>query len=268
MQFTPLIRQAIARLLSTGLLLTGVTAALGADLQVAPISVQFKAREQGQPFWLSNTGTMPLRAQIRVQQWSQTEGVDKLEPAVDLLASPPAVEVQPGQRQLVRIVRPQPQPAPIERAYRLIVDELPSTAAVQPAPGGAVAGLQFLLRYSVPVFIAPETPGASPAADAASAPGPASGSVLSATWRPSQAQELAISNAGNARVRISRLVYESAQGERTDLVPGLLGYVLAGQRMRFTLPAAAAGLAPGGVFKARFNDDAQEQVLRLVSPVS
>jgi fimbrial chaperone protein len=256
---TLLPRRARAGLLSLGWLLAAAGGAHAADLQVAPISVQFKAREQGQPFWLSNTGTAPLRAQIRVQRWSQADGADKLEPATDLVASPPTVEVLPGQRQLVRIVRPQPQPAPVERTYRLIVDELPSAAANAPA------GLQFLLRYSVPVFIAPEVPGAP--AEAASAPGPASGTVLSARWRAAAPQELEISNAGAARVRISRLMYETPQGERTELVPGLLGYVLAGQRMQFSLPPAAARLTPGGVFKARFNDDAQEQVLRL-SPAS
>ena len=44
-------------------------------------------------------------------------------------------------------------------------------------------------------------------------------------------------------MRISALVYETPQG-RTELIKGLVGYVLAGQRMRFTLPADAAKLAP------------------------
>lgn len=264
---TTLSRLARCGLLSLAAVLAGGPA-VAADLQVSPISLQFQAREQGQPFWLSNSGTQPLRAQIRVQRWSQAEGVDKLEPANDLIASPPTVEVQPGQRQLIRIVRPQTQPAPVERAYRLIVDELPPTNAPQGGASGAPAGLQFLLRYSVPVFIAPDAPTAGAPAAAASAAAPGSGDALTAQWKPAAPQVLEVSNAGKARVRISRLIYESAKGEQVELVPGLMGYVLAGQRMQFQLPPAAAKLAPGGVFKARFNDNLQEQVLRLAAPTS
>jgi len=44
-------------------------------------------------------------------------------------------------------------------SYRLIVDELPAPRIDIPAaPRQQPQGLQFVLRYSIPIFIAPETP--------------------------------------------------------------------------------------------------------------
>jgi len=238
-------------------------AAHAADLQVSPISLQFAAAEQAQGVWLSNTGTQPLRAQVRVQRWFQGKEGDQLEPARDLVASPPSLEIAPGQRQLVRIVRPQPATAAQERSYRLIVDELPagSGGVLNPQPLAAPAqGLQFLLRYSLPVFIAPQGP-------VAPVPKQSDIRLLSSQLTVGAQTELRVSNAGTRRVRISQLVHEDAQGRRVTLVPGLLGYVLAGQHMRWVLPAGAKG-SPSGILKARFNDDEQEQALPPAAPSS
>lgn len=238
------------------------SAASASDLQVSPISLQFAAAEQAQGLWLSNTGTQPLRAQVRVQRWFQGHEGDQLEPARDLVASPPALEIAPGQRQLVRIVRPQPATAAQERSYRLIVDELPAgSGLLNPQPLTAPAqGLQFLLRYSIPVFIAPQGP-------AAPIPRQSDIRLLSAQLTVGTQAQLIVANAGTRRVRISQLVHEDAQGRRVTLVPGLLGYVLAGQHMRWVLPAGTRG-SPSGVLKARFNDDPQEQAFPPAAPSS
>jgi fimbrial chaperone protein len=241
----------------------GCPAAHAADLQVSPISLQFAAAEQAQGLWLSNTGTQPLRAQVRVQRWFQGNDGDQLEAARDLVASPPSLEIAPGQRQLVRIVRPQPATAAQERSYRLIVDELPagSGSALNSQPLAAPAqGLQFLLRYSIPVFVAPQGP-------AAPVPKQSDLRSLSAQLTVGAQTHLSVANAGARRVRISQLVYEDSQGRRVMLVAGLLGYVLAGQQMRWVLPAAARG-ATSGVLKARFNDDEQEQAFPPAVPSS
>jgi fimbrial chaperone protein len=241
-----------------GLAVLGLSAAQAASLQVAPISLEFAPLEQAQSVWLSNTGTLPVRAQVRVQQWSQPDQADQLEPTRELVASPPMVEIAPGDKQMIRIIRMQPETPQREKSFRLIIDELPSSGGAAPAGGG---GLQFLLRYSVPVFLA------------LSAPVPASSkptdvSQLSATFdnTPSPSPVLTVANAGAQRVKLSQLVYVNAQGARTTVVPGLLGYVLAGQRMRWPLPLAAGQYLPAdGVFKAKFNADVEEQTLPLAN---
>lgn len=229
------------------------SAACAADLQVSPISLQFTGSEQAQGVWLSNSGTQPLRAQIRVQRWFQAQDSDQLEPAHDLVASPPALQIAPGERQLVRIVRPQSTAAQQEKSYRVIVDELPSALRQE---GGPSQALRFLLRYSIPVFVSPEERPSAPArlADARH---------LKLQWTGGASRQLLASNAGPRRFRISQMVHEDEKGHRTELVAGLLGYVLAGQSVSWVLPAIVNGLPPG-LLKAKLNDDAQEQTLPVV----
>ena len=233
-------------------------AVLAADLQVSPISLEFSPQEQAQGLWLSNTGTTPLRAQVRVQQWSQADGEDQLAPTRELTASPPILEIAPGQNQLVRIIRLQPTPSAREQTYRLLVDELPSDNVQQ------TTGLQFLLRYSVPVFILPQ----DTAPIDAGKPVPMTDiSLLSTRIRGAgKDSTLEIDNRGNRRVRISQLSYVEGNGNRAVLVPGLLGYVLAGQTMRWSL-ALPESAQPGGTLQARFNNDPDEQSLSPVTTV-
>lgn len=226
-----------------------------ASLQVTPVLLEFSAREQGKALVLGNNGKLPLRAQVRVLSWTQDAGEEQFEATRELVASPPLLEIAAGASQTVRIVRLQTAAPAQERSYRLIVDELP---AAGPAPPMS-AGLQFFLRYSVPVFVLPGAAvEAGPRRDV---------SVLSASLSGSGSDGLLdIANAGSTRVRISQLVHVAADGRRQSLVPGLLGYVLAGRRMQWPLalePSLAAALREGATLRARFDDDEQEQVLPL-----
>lgn len=249
-----------AMLLAVFCALAGPGSALAASLQVAPISLEFSPGEQAQSVWLSNAGTVPLRAQVRVQQWTQADSADQLSPTRELVASPPVVEIAAGARQMVRIIRMQPAAPAGEQSYRLIIDELPTAGGDVPAAGVGPGGLQFLLRYSVPVFIGTTVP-----VPASSKPADLSG--LSATLQAgTQAPVLSVTNNGAQRVRISQLVFVDAQGRRTPLVPGLVGYVLAGQRMQWPLNLPAAQALPGGgTLKAKFNADLEEQILPLAN---
>ncbi|KAK6032471.1 type 1 pili usher pathway chaperone CsuC family protein [Ostertagia ostertagi] len=240
--------------------------ASAAGLQVTPISLDIPAQEQSQAMFLSNSGKTTLRAQVRVQAWTQSGGTEKLDATREIVASPPIVEIAPGARQMVRIVRLQPAPAAQEKTYRLIIDELPGTDAAQPS---AAAGLQFLLRYSVPVFVLPSAAAGSAALAPASA---ANGAMpladvtrLAASVKASgpDASTLVIANNGARRAKISQLAYVDARGQRNILFPGLMGYVLAGQTMQWPLPLPLPALKSGGAFKAKFNDDQEEQTLPL-----
>lgn len=236
------------------------TFAEAANLQVNPILVEFAPGEQSQALWLSNTGTEPLKAQVRVSAWTQINGKDELAPSRDLLASPAILEVAAGERQLVRLIRPSPTPVPVEMAYRLTIDELPVDAS-KPQD----SGVTFLLRYSVPVFVLAEgdTP-LSPSRRTATSPVVGKPAQLSASLQPQgETSVLRIANPGRQRVRLSALAWEAADGKRTELTPGLLGYALAGQQMQWTIPLSPQLHARGGRLKARFNDDPNEQPLPL-----
>jgi fimbrial chaperone protein len=230
--------------------------AVAADLQVSPISLEFSPREQARGIWLSNTGAKPLRAQVRVQQWTQTDNQDQLTPTRELSASPPAVDIPPGGKQLVRIIRQQPVAPAVEQSYRLIIDEL----QVDTVDGSPPPGLQFLLRYLVPVFVAVEP--ASPADPRQSDISALSASLQTASKPP----QLVVKNTGRKHFKLAQLAYVDADGRRTVVAPGLLGYVLAGQQMQWPLKVAPAQGAYGaGAFKAKFNADLEEQTLPLVN---
>lgn len=234
--------------------------ALAGSLQVSPILLEFAQDEQAQGVWLANSGSEPIRAQVRVQRWNQSVEGDALVATEDLAASPPILQIAPGERQLVRIVRLASQPATQEHAYRLLVDELPANEDADNA------GLQFLLRYSVPVFLLPG--GVVPVSEQTGQRPPTDLSRVSAALQPADEGRfrLGLRNDGARRVRMSQLVHVAPDGTRTTLVPGLVGYALAGQQMQWTLSLPAAVASPG-VLKARFNDDPEEQALPLDTAV-
>lgn len=235
------------------LLLSGAARAGG--LQVAPILLEFGATDSTQVLHVSNSSSAPLRAQVRVLAWVQSGGEERLEPTRDLVASPPLMEVAAGQEHMVRIVRMQAAVPARELAYRMLVDEL---------PGGEPAGrdgVQFLLRHSVPVFVLPEGAKRSQRRTRSDA------SVLQVEARPAgDAVRFVVRNASGQRVRLGQVAFEGTDGQAVALVPGLLGYVLAGQQMQWTLPLPPHRLAAGGTFKARLNDDAELQALPAAAP--
>ncbi|EIL93822.1 fimbrial biogenesis chaperone [Rhodanobacter spathiphylli] len=239
--------QRLGRALTATLTLgvTGTVAATG--LQVAPISLQLQARQNADGLWLSNTGASVLNAQVRVYHWTQEDGEERLVPSRNLLASPPMLAIGPADRQLVRVIRIGPPPmgaAATEDAYRVIIDELPVTASGK-------QGVQFVLRYSVPVFIEPEGK---------------SRTAPHLNWslqREGDRAVLNVSNAGNGHAQLSQITFVDRHGKKTDVNAGLLGYVLPGAHKRWTLKTPAAVFAAGGTLNAKVNDEVVAQPVSL-----
>jgi fimbrial chaperone protein len=216
-----------------------------ASLQVAPTSLTLQARQSADGLWLSNSGDAPVQVQLRIFRWAQVEGEERFEPTQDLVVSPPMQTLPPGERQLVRLVRTKPTPPTLEMSYRVIVDELP-------APNKKQQGLQFVLRYSIPIFITPDTP---------TSLAPALRARLVAGEDGHAAME--IENSGSQHAQIADLAYIDASNKQEIIIPGLVGYVLPGQRMRWSLKSPASRFM-GGAFKARINSEPAEQSLPLV----
>lgn len=231
-------------------LLLQCSSAVATGLQVTPTLLTVTADRSAVGVWLSNTGEQPLHAQVRVYHWSQQRGVDELTPSEELIVSPPIIELAVGARQFVRVIRSAAAPQDREDAFRILVDELPID---EPAPSPqktAVAGdasaVRFVLRYSVPVFLTP--PNADPAAVQLD------GKVDDAVSPP----RLIVRNRGDVHAQLGNLVLVSARGERRELSPGLVGYVLAGQTMHWELRTDAATLA-GAELQSRINGEPRER---------
>lgn len=228
-------------------LLLACAAPLGAaGLQVSPTTVEIQAARNAGGLTLFNNGSRDFTAQARVFRWSQVDGEDVLEPTTDLAVSPPMLELPAGSRQLVRVIRLGPPPEQ-ETSYRIIVDELPA----EPQDSGQGAALRFVLRYSVPVFVAP-------ADGQPTAPVLHTRVIGDAEGR----RRIEVQNVGNGRAQVAGLSYVTPGGERIAIAPGLSGYVLPGQHRYWDLPEAL-GTRSGGSFEARINGEPTARTLVL-----
>lgn len=220
--------------------LLAATATPAAGLSVTPISLEFSAAAPAQALWLSNTGDQKIDAQLRVFAWSQADGKDQLQPTRDLVLSPPMVALQPGQKQLVRVIR-SATPGQAEGSYRILVDELPDPAKLQ-------QGLHFVMQFSIPAF-ADTAPAAAPALE----------------WRLERLGDkltLITDNKGARRAKVTDIELFDGQGRNLLQRPGLLGYVLAGASSRWPLKLDAATAATTEV-RARVNGTPERYPLRL-----
>ena len=229
------------------------------SLQVSNVLLELPQADNSQGLWLTNDGDTPLRAQSRVFQWSQdSTGTDQLTATNLLTASPPIVEIAPGERQFVRVVRLQKGDAQTEQTYRLLVSELPSAPA---AGTGQSKGVQLLIQHSIPVFVIPQDGQTLGARHGTTSLQPYTSQL---DTQAADSSTLQMQNVGKQRVRISRVEFVDASGKSTMLMPGLLGYVLSGQTMKWPLPLPASVRQSGGRIDARLNDDTQSQTLLQV----
>lgn len=248
-------RVAIHSIFSGLLLSSGMVMASG--LQVSPISLSLQAKENASGLTLSNTGDNAVHAQVRVYQWSQDEKGDQLTASRGLLASPPMIKLQAGEKQLIRIIRASAPPSgvgAVENSYRLSIDELPIKFAEQKT------GLQFALSYSLPVFVKPvgitET---NPKLQW-------SYSVQPDSLQPDGKQmNLRVSNSGNGHAQLADLGFIDTAGNNINIHQGLLGYVLPGATMNWTLKVPPSALMTGGKFKVMINGTQTTQNIALDS---
>lgn len=238
------VRFKLRGLLAAALLAVGGMAG-AASLQVAPTGLEFTPSSPAQGLWLTNTGSEPLDAQVRVFHWTQVDGKDLLTPTQTLVASPPMLSLAPGAQQLVRVIRVSAAaPDGGETAYRLLVDELP------PAAQHTETGVRYVLRHSIPVFMLPSAlPEAAELATALhwSLVGEDGDIALQAR------------NDGAFHVQLSQASLLPPDGAPIELSAGLLGYVLPGMTMRWPLKLVPARLPPGTQLKVSINGKSVDQ---------
>ncbi|WP_019626127.1 molecular chaperone [Thioalkalivibrio sp. ALJT] len=216
-------------------------AAAAAGLSVAPTLLEFAPGETARGLTLRNTGTTPVQAQVRVFEWRQENGEDRLELSTELAVSPPFLSVPPGGRQVVRVLQrgvSAPGSTSAERSFRLLVDEIPADIGAEQAPAGGQggasgirSGLRFLMRFSVPVFVAVQ-----------------SDTAPDLHWRlqhtdTDERARLVVQNTGTGRAQIADLELMDGDGRALYRHAGLAGYVLSGtsREWSFDLPDGAAG---------------------------
>ena len=212
--------------LAAAAILFGANQTHAAALQVAPVRIQVDVPAAASTITVSNPGSTPITAQLRVYKWTHKNGKDELVATRDVVASPPLTQLAPGQPYVVRIVRVVKQPVNGEEAYRLLVDEIPSESA--PAPS---FGPRFAIRQSIPVFFT----------DPAAAPKLSWGAAIKNGKIFLEAR-----NEGGKRVRISALKIMNSSGGAISVGKDFAGYVFGRSTEQWTVPAGSKGFAAGG----------------------
>lgn len=205
--------------------LSGIVAqsAAAGSLTVSPTTIEVVSPDVAAVARIQNNASAGATAQLRVFRWSQINGVEKLEPVTDVIASPPLAQLGPGAEQIVRIMRTGRAGSSVEESFRLMIDELPPART---AKSGAVA---VVVRHAMPVFFRP----------ASTARPILSWHIDRGGGRPT----LVVSNSGGRRARIADLVLHDGRGKSVVVAKGLAAYVLAGSTRRIELPSSAMNLS-------------------------
>lgn len=207
-------------------------------LEIRPVRVSVPAGPAHAELWLTNPDGAPWSGQARLYRWEQAGDQEQLVPATDLAVSPARLEIAPGQRQRVRVVRLGAVPAAVQQGYRLVI-----------SPDTGVGDT----RYSLPVFVEPDRPV------------PPVPRLQVGTEGSPSAPRLHLYNDGDGHAGLADLVFVDAQGRRQPLIDGLAGYVLPRSARRWELPPRPDGYA-GGRFRARLNDAAEALLPAVIAP--
>jgi fimbrial chaperone protein len=220
----------------TVFLLLAMTEAGAGSLFVRPTTVTFGPGESAATVTVTNNGSAPMTAQLRLFAWDQQQNQDKLEQTGALVASPPMLEIPAGRSQTIRLVRVQSVPATAQENYRLIVDEVPDRGEA-----GTGTSVVVQLRYSVPVFVMPKANQSANATVKASISG--------------DALVLDVANNGKAHAQISNVRLTYADGSTAMVGAGLVGYVLPDKQRQWTLdlPTGPTSKVPPTRVRAQIN---------------
>jgi fimbrial chaperone protein len=132
---------------------SGPMAQSNGSVSVSPVLIDLATGERT-AITLRNNRNRDVFYQVSVLRWSQENGQDRYDSTDDFIASPPLFTLAAGLSQAVRMGFRQPTEAPNERAYRVILTEVPP-AIDQPSNGSQI---QWAMQYAIPVFVAGSTP--------------------------------------------------------------------------------------------------------------
>ncbi len=169
-------------------------AAAPGGIAVIPVRVDLAPARTTSSLQVSNGTDAERRFQIEALRWTRVDGEDRFEPAEELVVNPPLFRLKAGAAQVVRVGMLDAVPAAVEGAYRIYISEVPDGTA---PPDNQ---LRVLMRFGVPVFVAPQA-AVQPALQWSARHG-ADGYALTAR------------NAGNAHERRASLVVRDADSGR------------------------------------------------------
>jgi fimbrial chaperone protein len=197
--------------------------------------------------FIDNGTVSNTRYQVRVFRWSQSNNQDVYQEQSEVQPQPPIIEFSSAAKQVIRLLNINLDNSGMERAYRLIIDEIPN------AQSETQTGVKFRMRLVVPFFVYPATidekyiDGVSGIPEKTS---PASWRIIQQKGQPL----LEIKNLGNVHLRLSDVFFsrKGSTGSVYKVNQGLIGYVFAQQTMRFPLKHWQLGSGQGLVLHSSY----------------
>lgn len=229
---------------------------LNPQLVLKPNSARGSNQADAALLFFDNGKISNTRFQVRVFRWSQTNNQDVYQEQSDVQPQPPIIDFTSSGKQVIRLINNNHyNSSNIERSYRLIIDEIPSSQS------RSKIGLNFRMRIVVPFFVYPANINEEYIDGVSGVPkkvSPASWNIIQQNGK----RFLEIKNLGNVHLRLAD-VYFSRKGLRSatyKVSQGLLGYVLAGQSMQFELKNWQFGSGQGLVLYSTYAKG-QEKVI-------
>jgi fimbrial chaperone protein len=215
------------------------TAQAASSILVWPVFQAIEADQTGSALWLENRGAEAVMLQVRIMGWQQPNQQDSYQDQQKIVASPPFTTIEPGQRQLIRLMRLTPVEGFREDAYRIIIDEIPLATNTQTHIG---SGLKLQMRYLLPLFVTSPGIWTHDRHDIKREAKTASRPVLTWTIEQNNGQSfLVVQNTGIVHARLSNVFLgenNQRDASKTVITDGFLGYVLAASTMRWPIPSA------------------------------
>jgi len=119
------------------------------SFSVNPVQIYLSPKTPSTLLTLRNDSEQSLRFQLSARSWDQSP-TDQMElgPTKDIIFYPPLVTLVPKEERKIRVGVATPF-GQTEKAYRIIVEELPHFEA----PGAQPSGVAVLTRMSIPIFL-------------------------------------------------------------------------------------------------------------------
>lgn len=213
---------------------SAATFASAGGISISPVVIEIDSPRRAVAVTLTNNGDRPVTFQTEAMVWQQVNGADHNEPTEDLLVIPPVVEVPAKASQVFRVMLRTRAPSPVERTYRVILEDITEEQA---AVSGQ-ASVAFKLTHNLPVLIAPSVKVVN-AIRWRPCPPEAFTTAASTPVKPSATRGAEVCvrllNAGNRRVKVQTLTLTGEGWEQAlPLKDGV--NVLAGAEREWRLP--------------------------------
>jgi fimbrial chaperone protein len=186
----------------------------------SPMIVEMNAREPVGSITVTNHGSDERLFAVRAFDWSENDGEEKLTANDGVIVVPPVLQLGPGESRIIRIGLRHPPEGARERAYRLVVSEVPPTVRAKNA-------IAVVMAMKMPIFVRTDDDDSLP-------------TLAWATHR-SRANMLtfAARNDGNVHAKILSLHVFADIGRKLEIGRAdPAAYVLPGEARSFDVPLA------------------------------